>query len=137
VVNFEIAILRDTPMRCVRKRPRRPRRAPILPQFPSGRRSSATSVPPAAPLPPPHLICPQLTGRTPARAQRLSYFMASSFSISLWCSLPVVCGGRVLPLDWQHGVWWFRGVMYISFDKFLFFNFYISRFLQFYIFIIL
>jgi hypothetical protein len=58
-------------------------------------------LPPAAPRPPPHLICPKLTGRTPARTQRLSPFPASSSSIRLWCFGPVVCGGRVLPLRWQ------------------------------------
>jgi hypothetical protein len=61
---------------------------------PSAARFSAAG---EAPLPPPHLICPRLTGRTPARGQRLSSFPASSSSLRLWYVQAVVCGGRVLP----------------------------------------
>jgi hypothetical protein len=74
--------------------------APILPRFPGGRRTKS--------VPPPHRMCPQLTGRTPARTCIWWLFRAFSFTSSLSCFLAVVCGGRVLLSRLAITLEWFK-----------------------------
>jgi hypothetical protein len=70
------------------------RLAPILPRFPSGRRSSATSASSGSNGSPAASDMAQVTGRTPAQAQVCEHFFSFSSALGLWQSATVVCGGR-------------------------------------------
>jgi hypothetical protein len=81
---------------------------PHPPTISSGRRNSATSVPPAATLPPPHLICPKLTGRTPAHTHISRPSLLFRLTLSLWPLPSSGLRGPAATLRLAAVLWWFK-----------------------------
>ena len=63
---------------------------------------------PAATPPPPHLICPQPTGRTPARTTTFHHSELYRSARACGTSWQWFAGAGFCLFDWQSGAWWFR-----------------------------